>query len=277
MGYWKELAIEMQEQETGRHLADLLDISYEELKELDYQIETDESKDGAIYNYRVEFDTKNSPKHIIQKIKNLEDGHRVYLKPWDLELDYDYEEQYEAITENKDYLQKFRNEISNLSALNALVVSENALKKILSRQLYISVIGTMETFLSDTFINLTDDQDQFFRNFVETHPDFKKRKFELREIFEEYDKLRETAKIVMLDTIYHNLPSVSIMYKDTFKIDFPPIKEVYECVLKRHDLVHRNGKTKDGTQVEPDENSVYELIEIVSKFVEEIVAKLNIK
>lgn len=277
MGHWKEIAIEMQEQESDRHLADLLGITYDELTELDYEIETDESKDGLVYNYRVEFDTVNSPKNILQKIKNLEDGCRVYLQPWDLEQDYDYEEQYDAITENKEYLQKFRDELSNLKSLNALAVPDKSLKDILTRQLYISVIGTMETFLSDAFINLTNDKDEFFRNFIETHPEFKKRKFELREIFEEYDKLKETAKVVMLDTIYHNLPSVSQMFKDTFKIDFPSIKEVYECVLKRHDLVHRNGKTKDGTPVKPDENAVNELIENVSKFVEEIANKLDIK
>jgi hypothetical protein len=67
------------------------------------------------------------------------------------------------------------------------------------------------------------------------------------------------------------------MFKDTFKIDFPSIKEVYECVLKRHDLVHRNGKTKDGTAVEPDENAVIELIKKVTEFVEEIANKLDIK
>ena len=81
----------------------------------------------------------------------------------------------------------------------------------------------------------------------------------------------------MLDTIYHNLPTVSQMFKDTFKIDFPSIKDVYECVLKRHDLVHRNGKTKNGRPVEPDENVVTELIEMVSNFVGEIATTLNLK
>ena len=277
MGHWKEIAIEMQELESDRHLADLLGISYDELTELDYKIETDESNDGLVYNYIVEFNIENSPKHILQKIKNLEDGCRVYLQPWDLVQDFDYEEQYEAITENKEYLQKFRDELSKLQLLNAFVVPDKTLNDVLTRHLYISVIGTMETFLSDAFINLTNDKVEFFRNFIETHPEFKKRKFELKEIFEEYDKLKETAKVVMLDTIYHNLPSVSQMFKDTFKIEFPSIKEVYECVLKRHDLVHRNGKTKDGTPVELDENTIKELMEKVSNFVEEIANKLDIE
>ena len=276
MGHWKEVAMEMQEQESDRHLADLLGITYDELTELDYEIETDQSNDGLVYNYRIEFDIYNSPKHILSKIKNLEDGCRVYFQPWDFDEEYDYDEQYDAITENKDYLQKFKDEIANLEALNSLKIPDEVLKAILHRQLFISVIGTMETFLADAFINLTNDNEEFLKNFIETHPEFKKRKFELREVFEEYSKIKETAKKVMLDTIYHNLPSVSQMFSDTFKIEFPSIKDVYEYVLKRHDLVHRNGKTKDGETVVTDENAITELISKVTVFTNDIANKLNI-
>jgi dGTP triphosphohydrolase len=276
MGHWKEIAMEIQEQEGDQHLADLLGISNDELNELVYEIETDESKDGLIYNYRVEFDTVDSAEHILKKIKNLEDGCRVYLQPWDFDEEYDYEEQYDAITENKEYLQKFKDEIANLEALNSLKIPDEILKGILHRQLFISVIGTMETFLSDAFINLTNDNEEYFKNFIKTHPEFKKRKFELREIFEEYEKIKETAKKVMLDTIYHNLPTISQMFMDTFNIKFPAIKDVYDYVLKRHDLVHRNGKTKEGEIVVTDEKAITELIGKVTIFINDIAAKLNI-
>lgn len=276
MGHWKEVAMEMQEQESDRRLADMLGLTYDELTELDYEIETDESNDGLIYNYRVEFDIDNSPAHILSKVKNLEDGCRVYLQPWDFDEEYDYEEQYDAITENKYYLQKFKDEIANLEALNSLKIPDEVLKVILHRQLFISVIGTMETFLADAFINLTNDNEEFLKNFIETHPEFKKRKFELREVFEEYSRIKETAKKVMLDTIYHNLPSVSQMFADTFKMEFPSIKDVYEYVLKRHDLVHRNGKTKEGETVITDENAITELIRKVTIFTNDIAVKLNI-
>lgn len=277
MGYWKEIAMEMQEQEDDRHLADLLGITYDELTELDYEIETDQSKDGLIYNYRVKFDIDNSPKHILSKIKNLEDGCRVYFQPWDFDEEYDYDEQYEAITENKDYLQKFKDETANLQALNSLKIPDEVLKAILHRQLFISVIGTMETFLADAFINLTNDNEEFLKNFIETHPEFKKRKFELREVFEEYAKIKETAKKVMPDTIYHNLATVSQMFADTFKIEFPSIKDVYGYVLKRHDLVHRNGKTKEREAVVTDETAINELIDKVTIFINDIATKLDIK
>ena len=66
------------------------------------------------------------------------------------------------------------------------------------------------------------------------------------------------------------------MFADTFKIEFPSVKEVYELVLKRHDLVHRNGKTKDGKLVAIDEKAISELMENVTKFIDEVATKLKI-
>lgn len=277
MGHFKEIAMEIQEQESERHLAELLGITYDELTELEYEIVTDESKDGLFYNNRIEFDLENSSIPILKKIKYLEDGCRVYLQPWDFNEEYNYDEQYEAITENKDYLQKFKAEITNLQALNSLKIPDKVLKAILHRQLFISVIGTMETFLADAFINLTIDNEKYLKNFIETHPDFKKRKIELGEIYKEIAKIKETAKKVMLDTIYHNLPKVSQMFTKTFEIEFPGIRDVYGYVLKRHDLVHRNSKTKEGEVVITDEMVINELIATVTIFVDDIANKLNIK
>jgi len=272
----KDYLYDLQEQEADRHLAKILGVDYDDLTQLTWEIETDQSKDGLTYNYRVEF-SEDSPKEILSKIANLENGRTVYLQPWELDENFDYDEQFEAITENPNYLQKFKNEIYNLQILSSLKIPDEILKGILNRQIFISVIGTMETFLSDAFINLTFSNDEYFRNFIETHPEFKKRKFELREIFSENEKLKETAKKVMLDTIYHNLSPVSEMFKDTFKIEFPSIKDVYEYVLKRHDLVHRNGKTKDGEDVATDDKAIEELITKVTDFIIDIANKLNLE
>lgn len=80
----KELLEEMQEEARNRNLARILGITYEELGQLEYNIETDESDEGLIYQHRVEF-SANSPKTILQKIGQLEDGCRVSLLPADLD------------------------------------------------------------------------------------------------------------------------------------------------------------------------------------------------
>lgn len=275
MGKMSDLMIEIQEKEAGERIAKILDISLFDLVELEYEIETDESEDGLIYNYRIEF-SEDSPKEILEKISRLEDGRRVYLESWELDSEYDYDEQFDAITQNKEFVKKYKDEIANLEVLTHLKMPDEVLKAVLNRQMFIGIIGTMETFLADVFINLTFDNEEYFRNFIETHPEFRKRKFELKEIYEQYDKLKETAKKVMLDTIYHNLPTVREMYRDTFGIEFPKIKDAYEYVLKRHDLVHRNGKTKEGETVVTDEKAIDELIKTINELVYGVAAELKI-
>jgi hypothetical protein len=275
MGRMSDLMIEIEEKEAGERIAKILDISFFDLVELEYKIETDESKDGLIYNYRIEF-SEDSSKEILEKINRLEDGCRVHLEPWELDAEYDYDEQFDAITENKEFVQKYKDEIENLKLLTHLKIQDEVLKALLNRQMFIGIIGTMETFLADVFINLTFDNDKYFRNFIETHPELGKRKFELKEIFEQSEKLKETAKKVMLDTIYHNLPKASIMYRDTFEIDFPKIQNAYKYVLKRHDLVHRNGKTKEGKIVVTDEKAIEELIKTINELVYGVAENLNL-
>ncbi len=268
MGRLKEHWIEKLE-DRNIDLSNILEIAFEELEELNYIIEVDESTDGLIYGYGIEFQ-EGSPQEILSKIERLEDGCRVHLQPGELESEYDYEEQFDAVCSNTDYIKNYRNEIANLKSLCLIEVTEESAQQILFRQIFISIIGSMETFLSDAFINLTLNNEIYFRNFVKTHPEFKKRKIELKDILDEADKLRETAKRIMLDTIYHKLPNVRRMYIDTFKIDFPDIERMYGFVLSRHDLVHRNGKTKKGGYLVVDIATINDLIECSNKLVEEL-------
>mgnify|MGYP007066227974 FL=1 len=74
----------------------------------------------------------------------------------------------------------------------------------------------------------------------------------------------------MLDVIYHNLPKVKNMYRDALNVEFPKIENITKVVVTRHDLVHRNGKTKEGEQVEVSKKMVSELLDTIEKFIKEI-------
>ena len=91
------------------------------------------------------------------------------------------------------------------------------------------------------------------------------------------EQLDSTVKKTILDTIFHNLPIIKKMYEDTFSINFPSIKKMYNYVLLRHDLVHRNGKTKDGKDVEIDDDYIDKVILDTKDFIEKICIELKIK
>lgn len=274
MGYWSDVQIAMGERENEAHLAPKLGITYTELCQLDYTIETDESDEGLLYNYRIVFNN-NNPKSILDKIKGLDKDLNVYLDPWEFDDEFDYDFEFEAITENNDYSKNFYDEIHNLESLLTLDVPTLELQNILYRQIFISIIGTLETYLSSAFINRTFDSEDNLKRFICSHPEFKNQKFEIREIFDKYDEIENIAQKVMLDTIYHNLPIVRNMYRDTFNINFPNFSEIYQAVLVRHDLVHRNGFTKDGQQVVIKKEDINQLINNVKSFVRKLVTELE--
>jgi len=87
MGYYSELAGELQEPQKNPRLAEALGITYEELNELEYECIPNSNSDGFDGTYCVEIDTENSSQEIIAKIKNLENGCRVYVNAVDLEYD----------------------------------------------------------------------------------------------------------------------------------------------------------------------------------------------
>jgi hypothetical protein len=274
MGYWSDVHIAMGERQDEAHLAPKLAITYAELCQLEYEIETDESDEGFIYNYRIVFN-QNNPKHILDKVKGLDKNLNVYLDPWEFDDEHEYDFEFEAIIENNEYSKNFYQEIKNISSLLTLDISSSHIKETLYRQIYISVISTLETYLSSAFINRTFESKEYFQRFVYTHPEFKNRKFELSEIFDKYDEIENIAQKVMLDTIYHNLPIVRNMYRDTFNISFPDFSEIYKGVLTRHDLVHRNGFTKEGEPVEMNKGTINELINNVKSFVRKLVTELE--
>lgn len=88
-----------------------------------------------------------------------------------------------------------------------------------------------------------------FQKFCKNIHGIKNRKFDLSEIYDKFDKLRDIVKIELVEVIYHDLPKVKGMYQDTFQIEFPEIGDLMKVIKTRHDMVHRNGKNKEGEKL----------------------------
>lgn len=65
---------------ADKSLASQLGISYDDLCQLDWEVDTNESNDGLIYEHIIRFND-NSPKEILNKIIGLEDGLLVRILP----------------------------------------------------------------------------------------------------------------------------------------------------------------------------------------------------
>lgn len=244
MGYFSELMIEPQNDYVTDSLAELWGIDYYELSRYKYELVENQTDDGLTTGFTVDFD-QDVPEDFLLRILGI-DGRRVQVEPNVIIEAEPFEYEFAAITETGKLRENFVKEIANLRKLNDLDLGNVDLETALKRQVYIAAITLMETFLSETFIRTVIADKNVMEKFVRSHPSFKGRKFTLDKIYDTYNTIEDTAKKVMLETIYHDLVKVRMMYSAALDIKFPPIGDVMRCVKVRHDLVHRNGKSHDG-------------------------------
>ena len=142
--------------------------------------------------------------------------------------------------------------------------------------LYANVITALETYLSDTFINRVLTNSQLLRRFIEVTPQFQKRPLYYSDIFRAVDEARDKAQGYLLDIVWHNLTKVHAMYRDTLAIDFrSKLSDVAKALPKRHDIVHRNGRGKDGVIVEVSSDELMGLVSAVEALVLDIERQLT--
>src|SRR5690606_28666519 len=92
--------------------------------------------------------------------------------------------------------------------------------------LFVHVITAMETYLSDKFIQAVLDDDTALKRFVETTPEFRSEKIPVAEVLECAANIKAKVRTHLADVVWHNLPRVKPMYRDTLSVDLPSIGEI---------------------------------------------------
>jgi hypothetical protein len=167
-----------------------------------------------------------------------------------------------------DVLSESLGEVESLINDNS---QSEANKNLLAKLLYANVITAFETYLSDTFVYTVVSFPPLIRRIVESDPEFTKRKIDLSDLFRRYDGIREEVSEYLEGLIYHNLSKVKKLYKSVLCVDFPKdLTSIFKAINIRHDIVHRNGRTKSGGEHNLTADMVIELISSIRMFVENI-------
>jgi hypothetical protein len=171
------------------------------------------------------------------------------------------------------FFQNFHASLENVRSLLEAKLNAEA-ESHLFRLLYANVITALEVYLSDAFINTTLGAKSLLRRFVETTPAFKEQRFSISELYQTMDNVEKKARKYLGEVIWHHLERVKPMYKETLGIEFPLAEKIFKAIAIRHDIVHRNGKTKDGKEHIIQQEEVRELLSEVEGFVEHIATEL---
>lgn len=177
---------------------------------------------------------------------------------------------YDVISANTEFHGTLTENLNNIRKLFNNDIPDE-LSNLLNMMLFVNVITALETFLSDAFIGTVIGNEQLMKKFVSSNSDFSARKFTLNEIFDRMDHLEKEVRNYLLDLIWHNLPKIRTIYENTFELDFPSdIKNIYQAIAKRHDIVHRSGKTKDCKPVKVSRDEIEKLMWDVRSFADHI-------
>ncbi len=149
--------------------------------------------------------------------------------------------------------------------------------------LYVNAITILEAYLSDVFITLVLKHQPLLRKFVESDSVFKAQRISTAELFKQMESIPARVKNHLYVLPFHRLEKVQKMYQAVLGITFQVgLTEILKAVQIRHDIVHRNGLTRDGkavtlprTEVESLLTRVEEFVSQVDKEVRELMDKLE--
>lgn len=174
------------------------------------------------------------------------------------------------IAQITEFYHNYSSGILDIEALLKIRIS-SSVENCFCRLLYVNVITAMETYLSDAFINSVVPEKHLMRRFVENSPEFKTEKLSLSQIFKAAEEIEQKVKSHLADVVWHNLSRVKPMYREVLGVTFPhDIGDLTRAVLKRHDIVHRNGKSKTGEEILVASKNVFDLIDKVDAFVQAV-------
>ena len=227
---------------------------------------------GGPYNAREELEDEFGDivsEDVIDELANELEGHGYEWAPTPSPADYD-NSLIEDLARITEFYHHFSGAILDIEALLKTKVDDSVLVTF-HRMLFVNAITAMETYLSDAFINTVVNSPPLMRRFIETTPEFQSEKVPLSDVFKAIEQVEQRARSYLVDVVWHHLHRVKPMYRDTLGIEFPPdLGTLFRAVHLRHDIVHRNGKTKDRDEIVVTANQVSDLISEVESFVQHL-------
>ncbi|WP_312976317.1 HEPN/Toprim-associated domain-containing protein [Atlantibacter hermannii] len=162
----------------------------------------------------------------------------------------------------------FRQSVSEFQQLSTLK-SDN---QVLQRMCFSSIITAMEAYIGDIMKREVLHNKTIKRRFVEKSGAFNEQKLKVETIYNFLDGLDKRITEELDATAFHNIQTARKMLREVLLIEFPSdlVPELNRAVIKRHDIVHRNGKSTNGQTIHVTSEHVIDLVELVVQCIENI-------
>jgi hypothetical protein len=191
---------------------------------------------------------------------------------WD-EDDYDDEFGVEVVDPKQpiEVLERRLEEIGQVLTLTGTEAAQILVQKFA----FSGVITALESFLWETMTYAVEHDDKTLEKIVTKIDHFSTKGMKLGEIFAIQKGLKDQVKAYLQDTVWHKWDKVGPMIIHGLRVKPPSFKPFVDYIVKRHDIVHRSGFTKDGVPITVDAAEIEGLIETVRNFAFELELRIG--
>lgn len=247
----------------------------------------DSGEGGYNYIYGGPFDTEEILRDNFEEdakpgvIDELVEELNYYCTDWThtpSQDDYDFLSEFDEFAKDFEISFRLKNSLKSVSKLIAHSKDFDQQEQKFSNMMNFSFcITLLEAYLSEVFTRAVFSSQKMKTQFLKKDPILGPSKFPLGDIFERFNNIDTFIKMHISQISFHNLSQIKAMFKSVLEIDVGKIDALISYVDKRHDFVHRGGKTKDGKTVETNLKEIGQLIKSIEKFVVNIDTKLTEK
>jgi len=151
---------------------------------------------------------------------------------------------------------------------------------LINRMVFAQQISALESYLGDNLIKRVLESDDALQKLLNKDKDLKDVRLPLTGILKNSNIVLDTVQKHLQEILYHNLAKVEVLYKIALDINIWPDQEtkekIFNSIVYRHDCVHRNGRNKDGEELEVFTTEyVSDILETTSLFAKNINDSLS--
>ena len=213
------------------------------------------------------------PDHVIEELASDLNDESI---EWSRVPEYEAPDDYfvDATQSNVDPRRTAKDGLGKIQSLLGTKVATE-LELPMFRLLYFNVVTCLEAYLFDVFLNHVMSDEQLKRRLLKTSREFANRKVRVSDICERFENLDKELRDYLFSLLWHDLGRVKHLYEGVFQIKLPDISKLAKAVRNRHDIVHRNGKSKDGVETILTKENVEDLIREVEAFIDGTETMIN--
>ncbi|KJY99081.1 hypothetical protein [Pseudoalteromonas ruthenica] len=141
---------------------------------------------------------------------------------------------------------------------------------------YAYAVTLLESFLGDTLKALITEREDFLHNAIRNVEEVSKAKYSLAELAETDLNICNLAVKHATEILFHNIPKVKKVYEQVLGVKLQlDISKVSKITALRHDIVHRNGYSKDNEPINLNAQDLYQAIEDIREFTSSLQKQIN--